>query len=173
MNAFPVSLLGAIGLHMARERFPGLEREIHRSAHNAFTSDQGGIQKIIHLSEVAIGDIRLSCNMILKNGDADLLFNLDTSTWQMSSGRLWLKDIPESFKMDFASKAGSTLGQAGAILTAPWESMRYTGVETGEDHDEYDEGPPWFALLVSDLSSDNRAGVLAHDGLRTWTGDWT
>ena len=161
MNAFPVSLLGAIGLHMARERFPGLEREIHRSAHNAFTSDQ------------AIGDIRLSCNMILKNGDADLLFNLDTSTWQMSSGRLWLKDIPESFKMDFASKAGSTLGQAGAILTAPWESMCYTGVETDEDHDEYDEGPPWFALLVSDLSSDNRAGVLAHDGLRTWTGDWT
>ena len=173
MNAFPVSLLGGIGLNMARDRFPNLECELHRSAHNAYMSNLGGIQKIIHLSEVDIGDMRLSCSMSLKNDTADLMFNLDASTWQMSNGRLWLKDIPESYKMDFASKAGSTLGQAGAILTAPWESMRYTGVETGEDHDEYDEGPPWFALLVSDLSSDNRAGVLAHDGLRTWTGDWT
>ena len=173
MNSFSVSLLGAVGLQMARDRFPELEAELHRSAHNAYTSSTGGAQQIIHLEQVDIGGIDLSCAMFLKSGIADLSFTLDTPTWQMSNGHLWLKDIPETFKIDFANNVGRTLGQAGAILTAPWDSMRYTGVETDEDHDEYNEGPPWFALLVPDLSSENRAGVLTHEGLKTWTGEWT
>lgn len=172
MNAFPVSLLGAIGLHMARKRFPGLEKEIHRSAHNAFAGNLKNVQQLIHLSQVDIEGIVLSCTMSLKSENAELLFSMDTPTWQMSNGRLWLKDIPETLKMEFANKAGSTLGESGAILTDPWASMRYKGVETGEEHDEYDEGPPWFGLLVPELSDKNRVGSLTHDGLRTWTGEW-
>jgi len=172
MNDFAVSLLGAIGLSMARDRFPNLEKKLHRSAHNAFVSDRGDVQQLIHLEEVEIEDIVLSCTMSLKSGNAELLFNLDASTWQMSNGRLWLKDIPESFKTGFTEQAGSTLGQIGAIMTDPWQRMRYTGTETDENHDEYDEGPPWFALLVPDLRSENRAGMLTYDGLMTWTGEW-
>lgn len=173
MNSFPVSLLGAIGLRMARERFPKLEAELHRSAHNAYVGSLGDSQQLMHLTEVDIGDIRLSCTMNLKDGSADLLFALDTSTWQMSSGRLWLKGIPESFKNAFANRSGRTLGEVGAIQDEPWKSMVYTGTEEDDDHDEYSEGPPWFALLVPDLRTENTTGSLTHQGLKTWTGRWT
>jgi hypothetical protein len=173
MNSFSVSLLGAIGLDMARERFPKLEAELHRSAHNAYTSSLGNVQQIIHLAQVDIGGFSLSCTMFLKGGIADLGFALDAPAWQMTEGRLSLKDIPEAIKLELANRSGSTLAEVGAIQDNPWAGMRYIGTEGDEDHDEYSEGPPWFSLLVPDLRIQNTAGSLTHQGLKTWTGEWT
>jgi len=167
MSGYQAPLLTAIAIATARKEHDDVERRIHRAAHNEITGTPCAPEDIdcfVSLVALEAADlhIRFYLNME-KSKPIYIVAQMGRDDWLLLPGGLLLKNLPEAHKSRFSGMTGSTLGNAGAINSAPWKDMRFTSTSEEEDG---------FHLAVPALHTNNVVGGLGYDGLRTWTGEW-